>query len=147
MHHILCECPFISRDFYISRTTSIFSSVHMLTFFCASFVPFFSLSAPPLFRQFSSPKSPLSETSRLVCFVDERQRCWVLRAGVWRGVAPPKQRNFLSEWRATLESGFRVSKEGGYSGPRFDTYSQGVPIFHLILGGSSEFLLRKPGLP
>ena len=43
------------------------------TFFCASFFPFFTLSAPPFPRQFSSPKSSLSGTSDLLFLVEKRQ--------------------------------------------------------------------------
>ena len=32
-------------------------------------------------------------------------------------------------------------------GSRFDPHPQRLPIFHLILGGRSESLLRKPGFP
>ena len=42
-------------------------------FFCASFFPFFTLSAPPFPRQFSSPKSSLSGTSDLLFLVEKRQ--------------------------------------------------------------------------
>ena len=33
------------------------------------------------------------------------------------------------------------------SASRFDPRTQRLPIFHLILGGRSESLLRKPGFP
>ena len=37
---------------------------------------------------------------------------------------------------------------GGWnSGSQFDRHPQRLPIFHLILGGRSESLLRKPGFP
>ena len=50
------------------------------TFFCASFFPFFALSAPPFPTQFSSPKSPLSGTSDLLFLVEKRQPAG---AGFW----------------------------------------------------------------
>ena len=66
------------------------------TFFCASFFPFFVLSAPPFPGHFSSPKSLLSGTSDLLFLVEKRGNLQGLDLGtVVDGVAPQEKRKIL----------------------------------------------------
>ena len=80
-----------------TNTTQSEQSAPIPTFFCASFFPSFTLSAPPFPRQFSSPKSSLSGTSDLLFLVEKRQPPG---AGFWgrflgRGSPHRKKRKIL----------------------------------------------------
>ena len=71
------------------------------TFFCASFFPFFTLSAPSFPRQFSSPKSSLSGTSDLLFLVEKRQPPGAGFWGrFWTRSPHRKKRKILFFWRA-----------------------------------------------
>ena len=76
----------------------LFETTHLV--FCASFFPFFPPVHPTLHRQFSSAKPPLSGTSELLLFVEDREPAG---AGSWRGV-----------WAGSLATGkktFKMARE------------------------------------
>ena len=79
-------CSFL--DFFSVKT------LHILpTFFCASFFPFFALSAPPFPGHVSSPKSPSFWDLRSTLSRREKATCrgWVLGT-VLDGVAPQEKK-------------------------------------------------------
>ena len=107
-------------------------STYRPTFFCASFFPFFALSAPPFPRQFSSPKSSLSGTSDLLFLVEKRQPAGAGFWGrFWTRSPHRKKRKILFFWRAKKGRPIRIKAIGG---PNFSLLFQPMSILEVVLG-------------
>ena len=98
---------------------------------------FSPLSTPPLPRQFSSPKSPLSATSNLLFLVEKRQAA---RAGLWGRFwtgSPHRKKRKIVVWTCFLSN--RVSTLQGLQKTyhRGQTWKKGLFAI-IILGGHSS---------
>ena len=91
------ESRSLPEEIFMARHLALTTHTPLIkpTFFCASFFPFFALSAPPFPGHFSSPKSTSFWDLRSTLSRREKATCrgWVLGDGSGRGRPRGKKEN------------------------------------------------------